>query len=593
MEIDKLKEFINLQLNEVKLQGLVRHIKQKHKDEYEYIVETTNVLFINPTHETMNFIERLYIVLNDIMEIPKCKGLIPSCTTNLKFRNLEIGYQPYCEKCYTKSHEFSQMSVISQKNMTLEQRLLRSQKIKDSKLLKTDEEKKEIERKKKKTLFIKYGNDGLKHESVKKNKLKTNLERYGTNHPKQSNIVKNTCKQNLIEKYGVDNWMKTDEARKQFSDSRKNEIKKYVLKLIESRGVELISEYENAQSVLTLLCKKCNNTFNILWNSFQQGGGVCPTCFPLTSGRSFQEIEVGKYIESFGFEIITNSKKIIPPFEIDIYIDKLKLCVEYCGLWCHSSGGNIPEMFIKNSDYHINKLLLCESKGLHLITIFEDEWLSKQNIVKNRIQHILGKSQSKILRASDCIVEQVPSNEKNVFLNKFHIQGTDSSSVCLGLYNNELKLVCIMTFTNGSVSKGVKLQNENIWELNRFCSDSEYFIHGCSQKLLSYFKQNFKWEKIFSYADRRWTNSKNNLYLNLGFEEDIIYKKDGTAVQRKPNYWYWGKGIVGRKHRFNFTKSSLKKSIYYDENFTERQIMSLEGRCWIYDCGHLKYVMKK
>ena len=527
------------------------------------------------------------------IEISKCKGLSPNCTRKLKFRNLELGYQSYCKNCYTKSPEFSQMSRNSQANLTSEQRLIRSQKLSLSKTTKTKEEKEEIERKKKETLFNKYGKDGLKHESVKKNKLKTNLERYGASHPKQSNDVKDTCKQNLIEKYGVDNWMKTDCAKVYFSNLRKTEIREYVLKLIESRGVELISEYENAQSVLTLLCKKCNNTFNIIWNSFQQGGGVCPTCFPLTSGRSFQEIEIGKYIESFGFEVITNTKKIIPPFEIDIYVDKLKLCIEYCGLWCHSSGGNIPEKYIKNIDYHINKLLMCESKGLHLITIFEDEWLLKQNIVKNRIQHILGKSQSTVLRASECVIKQVSQDEKNMFLNKFHIQGTDPSNICLGLYNNDLKLVCIMTFTNGSISKGIKVQNSNIWELNRFCSDPNYFVHGGSQKLLSYFKQNFKWEKIFSYADRRWTNSKHNLYLNLGFEEDIIYKNDGTIVQRKPNYWYWGKGIKGRKHRFNFTKSSLKNSIYYNENFTERQIMSLEGRSWIYDCGHLKYVLKK
>jgi len=97
-----------------------------------------------------------------------------------------------------------------------------------------------------------------------------------------------------------------------------------------------------------------------------------------------------------------------------------------------------------------------------------------------------------------------------------------------------------MTFSKGNIAKGSKAV-EGIWELNRFCSNYNYRVVGAAGKLLEYFKKNYDWKEIFSYADRRWSNG--NLYKQLGFE--LI----GTT---KPNYWY----IISYKriHRFNLRK---------------------------------------
>ena len=67
-----------------------------------------------------------------------------------------------------------------------------------------------------------------------------------------------------------------------------------------------------------------------------------------------------------------------------------------------------------------------------------------------------------------------------------------------------------------SQAKGVKKTKLISWELNRFCSHSDFVISGIASKLLNYFKKNYQWTKIFSYADRRW--SVGDLYKKLGFD---------------------------------------------------------------------------
>jgi hypothetical protein len=119
------------------------------------------------------------------------------------------------------------------------------------------------------------------------------------------------------------------------------------------------------------------------------------------------------------------------------------------------------------------------------------------------------------------------------------------------------------------------------YELARFCNLMNNIIYGGASRLLKYFKCNYEWTNLLSYADMRWSNG--NVYHKLGFE------LDGCTG---PNYWYWGKGITGRKHRLNYMKSSLTSMDHYDDKLTEFQIMSLEKFAWIYDCGHMRFMMR-
>lgn len=81
-------------------------------------------------------------------------------------------------------------------------------------------------------------------------------------------------------------------------------------------------------------------------------------------------------------EIIYNSKKIIYPYELDMYIPSIKLAIEFNGTYYHSL------LHIQNKNYHLEKSLLCREKGIRLIHVYEFENLDEQIYKINQL--ILG-----------------------------------------------------------------------------------------------------------------------------------------------------------------------------------------------------------
>ena len=65
--------------------------------------------------------------------------------------------------------------------------------------------------------------------------------------------------------------------------------------------------------------------------------------------------------------IKSNTRKIITPLELDIYLPELKIAIEYNGTYWHSSKNN------KDISYHLNKSLLSRQLGIRLIHIYEFE----------------------------------------------------------------------------------------------------------------------------------------------------------------------------------------------------------------------------
>jgi hypothetical protein len=287
--------------------------------------------------------------------------------------------------------------------------------------------------------------------------------------------------------------------------------------------------------------------------------------------QSKYELEILNYIKTiYNGDIITNTKKIIYPFEVDIYIPEKKLGIEFNGLYFHSELGNG-----KNRNYHLSKTITSEKNNIKLIQIFEDEWRNKVEIVKSIISSKLNVLPIKI-NARDCVIKSVSSNLKNDFLASNHIQGSDKSSVSYGLYHQN-KLISIMTFGSLRAALGNSTK-QNQYELFRFCSKIYVNCRGAFSKLFNHFINNHHPDSIITYADRRFSNVKNNVYNtnNLNF-----------IGETKPNYFYT-KNYDKRLHRFNFPKHKLVK-MGHDSSLTEWEIMqSLEyDRIW--DCGHLKF----
>jgi len=443
--------------------------------------------------------------------------------------------------------------------------------------------KKEILKTLQKSMYNKYGQENCSQlDWVKNKKIQTSIKNFGVDNPAKSEIVKNKISKSLdkekkelryikikrtnLKIYGHEYAIQNKKINKKCRDTfKKNYINNKLSKYLDILNLELISEYKSDDSLLTFKCKLCGKIFESSWWNVYQKCGRCPECFPKINGESFNEKELVKFIQTiYNGQIITKCRKLIPPFEIDIFLPDKKIAFEYNGLYWHS------EEVIHDYNYHINKTNNCLEKDIFLIQIFEDEWLFKNDIVKERIKHILNSSNSKKIYARQCLIKEISSKDKNYFLDKYHLQGIDNSIVKLGaFYNNEL--VSVMTFSYGNISKGSKKEN-GVWELNRFCSNYNYRIIGIASKLLKYFKQNYEWKKIFSYADRRWSNG--NLYYKLDFKLEKI---------TVPNYWYLKNN--SRIHRFNLRKRSDE-----DKNIPEWILRKNEGYSRIWDCGNLKFI---
>ena len=293
-------------------------------------------------------------------------------------------------------------------------------------------------------------------------------------------------------------------------------------------------------------------------------------CYECNKKSSVGENEIYKFLKENNIKVDKNSKSIIYPFELDIVIPNKKIAIEYCGLYLHS------ETVKRDKNYHLNKLNLCNEAGYRLITIFEDEWKNHQNLIKNKLLHILGKSNSEKIYARKCEIKEIETKTARNFCNENHIQGYNNCSIKLGLYYNK-ELVSLMTFSKPSLSKGYKGKNENIWELNRYCTNK--IVIGGAGKLLNYFCNNYEWKEIFSFADKRWSDG--NLYNKLGFE--LLY-------ETKPNYFYFNTIDNKRYHRFNFRKDRLPKILEkFDPNLTEYENMIENNYHRIWDCGNILF----
>lgn len=295
---------------------------------------------------------------------------------------------------------------------------------------------------------------------------------------------------------------------------------------------------------------------------------ICNKCNP-SEGRSKEEIELYEFIkENYKKSIIINTYDILKDKEIDIYLPDLNLGIEYNGLYWHS------ELY-REKNYHIEKFNKTKDK-IKLIQIFSDEWNSKREIVKSRIKSLLGLNHK--IYARKCIIKEITTEEKNQFLDKNHIQGKDKSLYKYGLFYNNV-LVSVMTFGKPRVAIGKKINNlENEWELVRFCSLLNTTVVGGANKLLSYFEKTHKPKSIYSFADNRWSNPYNNVYVTLGFKH---------INQSNPGYWYTKK-FDERYHRYNFRKQKLK-DLGCDISKTEWEIMEELGYYKIWDCGVSRY----
>lgn len=400
---------------------------------------------------------------------------------------------------------------------------------------------------------------------VEKSK-QTKLERYGDAGFTNREQAKKTC----LERYGVEYTGQIPEAQKKKKETNRKRYGSGVWSqamamkahpdILEVNGVEWICKCPHPD------CNKCvERTYTITGQVYRDrlktNTELCTRLQPVGSiHESYLEKFIQQYLQELGVEYVDNSRAIIPPRQLDIYIPSHHLAIECNGIFWHSDK-------CREKGYHMEKTAECRNKGIQLLHIWEDWVVRSPELVKNLIKTKLGLYDHRI-GARQCEIKEISGNEYKEIL-QYHLQGPTPASVRYGLYYKG-QLVSAMGFGRNRFGGG--------WELIRYIVLPGWQITGGAGRLFHHFITSHQPTEVTSFSSN--DISSGHLYESLGFKR----------ISETGSYWYVD-GSYKRHHRYQFQKSILVEH-GADPSKTEFEIMDELGYYRIWDSGQTKWVWR-
>lgn len=269
--------------------------------------------------------------------------------------------------------------------------------------------------------------------------------------------------------------------------------------------ITFIQTLDNEDKTRYKIAEKLNVSYSFICDLIQKYN--ISYLLPYLANKSYLEQEVLQFLKTItNVEILNNTREIIHPYELDLYLPEYKVAIECNGSYWHSS-----KYLDKN--YHYNKSKICEEKGIRLIHIFEYEWNNdrQQSILKNIIKNALNINENKIY-ARKCNIKIINKTaELREFFDKNNIQGfrPGKFSICLE-YNNEI----IMSYIFGHCFFG---KGKYECEVIRGATKLGYTVVGGASKIWKYFIYNYNYNNCVYYVDYNYFNGNSLPYLNLKY----------------------------------------------------------------------------
>ena len=249
----------------------------------------------------------------------------------------------------------------------------------------------------KQTCLEKYGVESHNQDkTVREKQVDTLITNYGVNVPLKSEEILNKVKETNIDRYGVENVFQIEEIKNKIQQDNLNSIEHINEKWLDN-NYTLLDEYlglrddNNNYIIYNFKCNKCNTKFK---GYFCSGMIRCTGCFPRHKSIPQQLIE--NFIEEKGFKIISNSKSLISPYEIDIYVPELNIGFEYNGYIYHLEESVATEeekirlkKWIKPDGYHEMKKELCKNKNITLYYLWEGNKQDNLSELLKQVEEIL------------------------------------------------------------------------------------------------------------------------------------------------------------------------------------------------------------
>lgn len=526
MDYEELREYIETHIvsptsGRLKFRKVPEYIKQ------EIINHTLFYDYYGNTHMTV----RCYFILDRRKELPICDhcGNYYSITTKNQYFN-----QNFCSRKCGNNNEKTRQKTIN-------------------------------------THRERYGVDYCtQNKEVLEKQRKTNLEKYGVEHVLQKKDFSDKKKKTMLKRHGYITCFEDPEIQEKIKEKN---LEKYGVeypaqKHLPKETFDIINNKEKfAEFIKDKTSYEVSKELGILRNHFHTltRRYDVQDLYKRTP-RSYLEVEMEEFLDDLSIKYEVSNRTVLNGLELDFYIPEYNLAIEMNGIYWHSS------KFVSDKNYHYNKWKKCDDSGIHLISIFEDDWVNQNTKVKNMIKTHLGLK-VKGIPARKTYIQKIDAKSAKPFLEKYHLQGfTDGKHY--GAFDKENNLIAVMTFG---------FTRSQRFELSRFVMD--YYNHpGLFSKLFKYAQNDLNFKEVISFSD------------NSYFTGDVYNKNGFEFIQViNPDYRYFHNGR--RTHKRNFTKDSIKKKFpeianLVDSGITEFQIMDMLGIPRIYDCGKREWVWK-
>lgn len=280
-----------------------------------------------------------------------------------------------------------------------------------------------------------------------------------------------------------------------------------------------------------------------------------PVCFSCHPKESMGQLEMFEFVKSICPDAIISDKDVISPKELDIWVPSKRFAIEYNGLYWHSSHRQIDPL------YHVKKLESCTKNDIRLLSMFEDEWRDKKDILCSMIRHRLGFPQ-RIFNARELAVSDVPSMEAKKFFENNHLEGHVAGIKYIGLRNHDGELLACVSLRRPFHSKYTEFL-----ELGRCATSLMTNVRGWLGKLSRAAAQYCKGlghTKMMTYVDQRVGNGDG--YALAGWK----LMEDGG----RPRFWWTDARM--RYNRFLY-RADASRGLSQDEVAREAGVKKIFG----------------
>lgn len=381
----------------------------------------------------------------------------------------------------------------------------------------------------------------------------TSLEKFGANNVRKSDYFKQKVKEINLQKYGKEYYTQTNEYRKRCREVWNNKSEEELKDIKErSKQTRIKNGNQYPDNIIAKFIEQWNLDRKPTPNDFtyfvrKYTGNDCSKTMSYGIINKFNSKELFQYNEPL-LEIIVEdflnennikfekrNRTLIKPLELDFYLPDYKVAIEVNDIWSHNSTVGPIGSKPKPLNYHFNKTIKCQEKGIRLIHIYEPYIFNTNswNIIKNIILHSCNRSKKIYARNTEVVIK--PASDMKDFFNKNNIQGYRPAKTAFILVDKKTKEP-LMCYTVGYAWFG---KGKYDAEITRGACKLGYTIVGGASKL---------WKHIIEYyKDKDLNGNKGSIdsivyYVDLNYYNgsSINFLKNTKFIKNQLSFWnYW------------------------------------------------------